>query len=97
MKPSAKAVIDFDTLVPDDSCSKLVSKYTSPTLAAICSIFDTHHQVEIQKVNLMNRGGRQTRNCQRVILTKKTDELQFPPLKDFRTKPGSLPFAYSYY
>jgi len=97
LKIGARAIIDFDNLVPNDSGSKLVSEYTSPTLEAICKTFDKHRQVEVQRVNLLDEGGKQTRRSQRVILTKKTDELRFPPLKDFRTKPGPFPFAYSYY
>ncbi len=97
LKPGARAIIDFDNLVPNESGSQLVSKYTSPTLEAICAIFDTYKQVEIQKANLTNRDGKQTRRCQRVILNKKTEKLVFPALKDFRANQGEFPFAYSYY
>lgn len=97
LKLGARAIIDFDNLVPDESGSKLVSEYTSPTFEVICKAFDKYSQIEIQRANLFDERGKQTRRSQRVILTKKTDELKFPPLRDFRTKLGPLPFAYSYY
>lgn len=97
LKQGASAVIDFDNLVPNDTGTKLVSEYTSPTLEAICKTFDTDRQVEIQRVNLFDENGKQTRRSQRVILTKKTEGLKFPQLRDFKTEQGPLPFAYSYY